>query len=190
MVFSNPVISNCEWREAANVPSKLATVHIDVGLVVRGPEMHKDAPTRWRRRVVELAPIPHGAFVVIEPVLLRVPVAGHHECRTRVEVVFDQLRPVSRFSIEEVAAGRIRHGIEWIAPVVVVAVLVRIDDDVPLAVQSDALPRKYVLQTWIGIGQRCSACDDQSKNHCWFFHAPQSSKRIGRTTRHFRATRR
>src|SRR6185436_21090455 len=85
------------------------------------------------------------AFVPEELFVLGVPVPGDHERGTGIEVVFDQVGPVPGPAVEEISRGRVGRGIQGIAPVVIGAVLVRIDDDVPFAVEGGAAACVHVL---------------------------------------------
>ena len=95
-----------ERREAADVATELAAVQIHVRLVVGRPEVHEHPPPGGRC-VVELAAIPDRALVVVEPLVLRVPVARDGERRARIEVVLDELRSIGWLAVEEVSAARL-----------------------------------------------------------------------------------
>ncbi len=89
-----------EGGEAALVGPELGPVEVDVGLVVGGAEVDEQSRA-GRELVVEDLPVPNGAFVEKQPLVLRVPVAWHLEQRRGVEIVLDQVALIPRLSRHE-----------------------------------------------------------------------------------------
>jgi hypothetical protein len=136
-----------ERREAALVLAEALAVQPHRRALRRRSELHERAAARLKGGV-EAALIPDRPFVIEQVGALRVPVAGHLQRRRACEVVLDEVRLVARLGVVEVAV-RAR-----LAAVVEAAVVVRVDDDVPGAVE--ALPGAPVGEPQRRRG-RCSA---------------------------------
>ena len=111
-----------ERREAALVLADFFAVDEDHGAIVGGAEPDEDAVSR-RRRAIEFALVPDGAFVEHEVGALRVPVARDLKAVGGIEVVFDQVALGFWLLIGAETAVGLR-----LVAIVVVAGFVRIDD--------------------------------------------------------------
>jgi hypothetical protein len=123
--------------------AKLLAVQVDVGQVVGGAKIEKEPSVRPGRPVVKAPPVPDGSLLVKELLILRIPVAGNIELLASVKIVLDEICLILRLPVQEIAPGRMRRYIIWLAPIVVVPGLVGVDNDVPLPIQ---------IQTTSGIG--------------------------------------
>jgi len=135
-----------EGSEAADVLAQLLAVQVDIRRIICAAEVEKLPGGRRRRREVKLSAIPDGVLVIEQLFLLRIPVTGHVERRAAVEIVLDQFARVCWLAIEEVAAGRLGGRIKRLEPIVEVAVVVGIDDDLPAAIQGQSLARGGVAE--------------------------------------------
>ena len=125
-----------ERRETADVFAEFLPVQINIRLVIRRAEIDKQPVAGGGGGRVEFGAIPDGALVVIQLVVLRIPVAGHIQGGAGVEVVFLKLRFVLGLMVERKAAGNPRTRIVRLPSVIVKTRIVRIHDDMPLAVQA------------------------------------------------------
>jgi hypothetical protein len=124
-----------EGREAALVHAELLAVQVDVGFVVDRAEVQHIVLARLRIGL-EHAAHPDGAFVQLQALGLRIPVAGYLEGRRLVETVFDPVALVLRLAVVVEAALAAGRRVEGHTAVIVEAGLVGIDDVVPAAVQA------------------------------------------------------
>ena len=124
---------DCVRAEASDMGGQLDTIEEDSAGVIGRADVKEQPPfVELASGHGDLTAIPDGAFVVVESIVLSVPVAGNGQRRRRVEVVLD---PVTGMAWRVVAKE----------PAIValfgnpdVAHLVRVDDDVPLAVERGA----------------------------------------------------
>ena len=122
--FRHIHIKRCE---AAYMVACLLSIHIYVSLVVHCSKVEQCAAP-CRLVPIERALKPYRTLIEEQPLVLRVPVARHHHCRCLVEVVFYQVFWSLRLCILEESPPRHVHA------VVVVALLLYVNDIVPLSV--------------------------------------------------------
>ena len=89
---------------------------------------------------VTAPPVPDGALVVVQALVLGVPVAGHREGGGRVEVVLDPVGGMAGAQVAVEAPGVARPEDADVAH------LVGVDDDVPGPVERGPLAGQHVRQ--------------------------------------------
>ena len=121
-----------EWREATDVMSHMPAVHIDMAVVVDGTEIQQ-RPHILHRHGLKTLLEPNCPFIEEQSLVLCVPITGNPHGGRFVEVVLNQVFRLLRLSILEESPSCGVHA------VVVIALLLHIDDVVPLAVERHAL---------------------------------------------------
>ena len=119
------VVERCK---TADVVADFLTVYINVAIVVHCTEIEQRMATVLLG-VIERFLVPDGTLVEEQSLRLRVPVARHIHGRCLVEVVLYQVfRPLHLCVLEESPAVQVHA-------VVVVALLLHVDDVIPLAIE-------------------------------------------------------
>ena len=152
--------------------SNLAPVEPGDSLIVGRTEI-QECPCILLRMIRETVPVPYGAFIIVQLRSLRVPVPGDIQRPVGIEVILIQLCPVA----VEVIVGKIRGPVSQRGPaVVIVAVLIRVHDCLPEAVERDGLPCLYIYYLGCrqglsgkGTGREQPCC--QQCQYCFPVHA-------------------
>ena len=125
-------------RKAAYVVTRLLAVYPHVAVVVHGTEIQQRLIILHRHSLETLLE-PHGSLVEEETLVLRVPVRRYlHDVRL-IKIILNQVLRALRLRIDEEA---VTHGIHT---VVVIALLLHVDDVIPLTIQRHRLIRHHIL---------------------------------------------
>ena len=135
-------------RESALVIAGLLAIHPNVREVIRSANMEK-RPRTWLALILEVFLVPEGSFIEEQRVALGVPVTRNLQRLGFREVVLDQPAAGIRLLIAEISISAGLHA------EVVIAVVVGIDDHVPVAIEADRSPVVGVnQQSWLLVGSR------------------------------------